>query len=313
MLDRLNAVPWDTLATVYQRGSDLPKLLKKLTSRSESVRQQAMFDLREELLHQGHVMPEAAAAVAPFLMEFVQAPKMSERAAALRMLADMAAWGSTFHYLTGAVGEPFRDLIASVIDPHPQAWRSLLRDADPRVVAATTAVVAFASSGGDWVEPLSQLASSGDPLVRCSALLALHVLGKRGVNVEAAPFAAAMSSSDRLVESAALIGLTRADPSRLDDEAFLQAAELAEPRPPVEGLPWGDGHLDHLVAQAVSAVALAAQRLDVVWLFIDARSGALLGSHELAAELVARQNRALGRPAPASRRRPRTGGTRAPG
>jgi hypothetical protein len=145
MLEGLDSVAWDKIPTAYDKGAQLPKLIKKLSSRSESVRDKALFDIREEIAHQGQIEPEAALAVAPFLIELIESPKVQGRDGLIRLLGDLACEGSSINWIVTPVVQAFEPLSKKFIDPHRELWTELLVHSDEHLVAATAFVVAFAA------------------------------------------------------------------------------------------------------------------------------------------------------------------------
>lgn len=287
MLESLTSVAWDAIPTAYEKGVQLPKLIKKLSSRSESVRDKAFFDLREEIAHQGQVEPDAALAVAPFLIELIQAPKAQDRDRLLWLLGDLASGGSSINWIATPVVRPFEALAKTCVDSHGELWAKLLADSDEKVVAATTLVVAFATDPERWRAPLVALGASPSALGRASALLALEILSRRSVAVPVSVFRSALANSDPLTRSAALIGLARLEPSTLDAADYDLAISLAR-APAVEHLPWADGLLDYWLTVAIAEAASAQGKSEVLWKLIDARAGALPGPGELATPLANR-------------------------
>jgi hypothetical protein len=286
MPENIDSVPWQTLQTAYEKGAELPKFLKKLSSRSEKVRGKALFDLREEIAHQGQIEPNAAAAVAPFLVELIEDPKTQGRARLCCLLGDLACWGSSFNYLIGPVPSPFEPIAHGVIDAHADLWRSLLESDEAGVAAAVALVVAFAGDPLPWLSTLMKATGATDALARTSALLALHVLARRGVDVPVAPFVLALSEDNALLKSAALIGIALLEPGRLTALEHAEATRLAAPHAPLEELGWADGHLDYWVAEAVAEAAAASGHVEVLWNLVDVRSGALPGPGYIAVRLA---------------------------
>jgi len=287
MLEGLDSVAWDKVPTAYDKGAQLPKLIKKLSSRSESVRDQAYFDLREEIAHQGQIEPDAALAVVPFLIELIQAPKVQERDRLLWLLGDLASEGSSINWIATPVVRPFEPLAKSFIEPYGEMWARLLQDSDEKIVAATSLVVAFATDPQPWYAPLVAVSASPSALGRASALLALEVLSRRGVSVSVSVFRDAYALPDALTMSAALIGIARLDPSSLDQADYVRAISLAR-APIVEHLPWADGLLDYWLTIAIAEAASTEGKSEVLWKLIDARDGALPGPGELAILLAKR-------------------------
>jgi len=68
VLEHLEEVPWHELHHAYGAADNVPSLIRKLTTGSDTDRQRAVDDLFGSLAHQGTVY-EASAAAVPFLVE----------------------------------------------------------------------------------------------------------------------------------------------------------------------------------------------------------------------------------------------------
>lgn len=71
MLERLDAVPWNSLRHAYGAASDVPEQLRKLLSPSEHIREDALSHLYGNIFHQG-TRYQAALYAIPFLFEIIQ-------------------------------------------------------------------------------------------------------------------------------------------------------------------------------------------------------------------------------------------------
>lgn len=67
MLEGLNDINWQRLTHAYGPASDVPELIRNLTSPAPDIREQAQKGLRSTIWHQGTVY-EATAYALPFLI-----------------------------------------------------------------------------------------------------------------------------------------------------------------------------------------------------------------------------------------------------
>ena len=168
MLEGLGSVAWEKIPTAYDRGAQLPKLIKKLSSRSESVREKAYFELREEIAHQGHVQPEAALAVAPFLVELIQSSKVQDRDRLLWLLGDLAV------FCRGAW-----DLLdLAPPGPGPDWILDALEKCEPETIPLERLVLAEATFGTAWQEKVTARSARLGPH-QLAALEQAHVMRQR--------------------------------------------------------------------------------------------------------------------------------------
>lgn len=89
MLDGLNGIDWTSLRHAYGPASDVPDLLRALTSPSRRTRTRALYDLHSTIWHQGTVY-EATAYAVPFLLELLREPAVPDKAEILGLLQVIA-------------------------------------------------------------------------------------------------------------------------------------------------------------------------------------------------------------------------------
>lgn len=89
MLEGLERIPWSELKHAYGEASDVPGLIRDLTSPDEDVRGRAMFALFGNIWHQGTVY-EASPHAVPFLQELLGSPHTPDRLKLAGLLAEMA-------------------------------------------------------------------------------------------------------------------------------------------------------------------------------------------------------------------------------
>lgn len=94
MLDGLDAIDWARLRHAYGSAEDVPDLLRDLASDDDDRQYEALDTLNTNIWHQGTVY-EASAYAAPFLIELVQAPSVSQRPMLLYLIS-LLAQGSSY-------------------------------------------------------------------------------------------------------------------------------------------------------------------------------------------------------------------------
>ena len=85
MLEALNQVKWSALSHAYGEASDVPGLLRALGSVRPQVRQEALWGLLSNVVHQG-TRYEASPHVVPFLLELLAAPAAREPSGLMGLL-----------------------------------------------------------------------------------------------------------------------------------------------------------------------------------------------------------------------------------
>jgi hypothetical protein len=70
----IDRVPWSKIEHAYGPATDVPDLIRALTSQDEKVRNQAWSELHGNLWHQGTIY-EATAHVVPVFLELLERPK----------------------------------------------------------------------------------------------------------------------------------------------------------------------------------------------------------------------------------------------
>lgn len=80
MLEGLETIDWSTLSHAYGPATDVPGLLRALSSPDHSVRRETVAELFGNIWHQGTVYSATAAAV-PFLYDLLAAPDVPTKRA----------------------------------------------------------------------------------------------------------------------------------------------------------------------------------------------------------------------------------------
>ena len=90
MIDGLDDVPWAKLQHAFGSASDVPSLLQSLVSANAGVRDEALTELCNSILHQGTVY-EATPYALPFLIRLLQQGEHPDRASVACLVASIIA------------------------------------------------------------------------------------------------------------------------------------------------------------------------------------------------------------------------------
>jgi hypothetical protein len=130
MLEGLDDINWQRLEHAYGQASDVPELIRNLTSPAPDIREQAQERLRSTIWHQGTVY-EATAYAIPFLIELLEHPEVPGRDHILFDLA-LLEEGSSRDDAPEArdwVEQQIHDAVARGLP----LYLSFLRESDPEV------------------------------------------------------------------------------------------------------------------------------------------------------------------------------------
>ncbi|MFX1449534.1 MAG: hypothetical protein ACFFCM_01755 [Promethearchaeota archaeon] len=89
MLEGLDDVEWDTLEHAYGEATDVPEQIRNLASNDPKIREQALYDLNGNILHQG-TRYEASAYAVPFIFEILKEPGAGDKAELIEFLVNLA-------------------------------------------------------------------------------------------------------------------------------------------------------------------------------------------------------------------------------
>src|SRR5262245_56982422 len=93
MLDALDQINWGQLSHAYGKATDVPALLRALSSDKKEVWDNALYQLYGNIWHQVTVYQATAYAV-PFLIELLNAPSVVCKANILDLLQALASGSS---------------------------------------------------------------------------------------------------------------------------------------------------------------------------------------------------------------------------
>ena len=89
MFEGLDEVDWNNLEHAYGKASDVPILLKDLTSKDPETRENALWELYGNIYHQG-TRYEATIYAIPFIFQIIRAPNSPQKADLIRFTVDLA-------------------------------------------------------------------------------------------------------------------------------------------------------------------------------------------------------------------------------
>lgn len=226
MLETLDSVPWETLGHAYGPATDVPDLIRQLTSNDLEDRKAALWHLHGNIWHQGTVY-EATAHTVPFFLELLQAESVVGKANILHLLALLSTGNSyldvhqdMFFYEEKRDTPEFQaemqvelgwvQAAHEAVRAGTPTYLRLLEDFDSVARAAAAFLLAHFPEDGLRLSRalVPYLTHEYNLYVRASLLLALGVLG-RG-NPEHLPLLeAALEEDAPLVTLAAAMSLAR--------------------------------------------------------------------------------------------------------
>ena len=118
MLEDLDKIDWSKLKHAYGEATDVPNLLRSLLSNDKKVRDDAMYELCGNILHQGTVY-EASSYAIPFLQELLKSPDTPDKASIAALLADMGIGHGYYDHILGN-----NQMVKGII--HEEMWREIL-------------------------------------------------------------------------------------------------------------------------------------------------------------------------------------------
>jgi len=172
MLEGLDTINWQRLTHAYGPATNVPELIRNLTSPTPDVREQAQEGLRSTIWHQGTVY-EATAYAIPFLIELLEHREVPCRDQILFDLA-LLAWGSSRDDAPEArdwIEQQIHDAVAHGLP----LYLSLLRESDPGVRRYVPFVLDVLPGCASAISSVleSHLLQETDPQVKAHLLLYL--------------------------------------------------------------------------------------------------------------------------------------------
>ncbi|HKI52586.1 MAG TPA: HEAT repeat domain-containing protein [Anaerolineales bacterium] len=117
-MEGLDRIDWSKLRHAYGEATDVPNQIRSLLSEDKKMRDDAMYELCGNIIHQGTVY-EASAYAVPFLQELLKAPDTPDKVAIAVLLAGMACGNDVYHGILG------NDKIMQGIT-YEEIWRNIL-------------------------------------------------------------------------------------------------------------------------------------------------------------------------------------------
>jgi hypothetical protein len=93
MLEKLDKINWSELDDAYGWATNVPTMIRDLTSSEKVVRQKAIYSLYSHIIHQGTPYSSTAFAI-PFLVELLQMPATLDREEIASLLVFIAEYCS---------------------------------------------------------------------------------------------------------------------------------------------------------------------------------------------------------------------------
>lgn len=105
MLEGLDEINWSQLHRAFGDANDVPNWIRALLYKDKQIRDNAIYELSENLQHQGTVY-EASFYALPFLLELLNSPHTPDKPAIAMLVADMGNnSGGPFDYEFGSKTE----------------------------------------------------------------------------------------------------------------------------------------------------------------------------------------------------------------
>ena len=98
MLDELNNVNWENLEAAHCPATEVPRLIRQLTSDDLNTRMEAFERLFEQLWHQENIF-EASLYALPHLVELLKAPGTPDKSRIAELVAAIATGTPPYHWV----------------------------------------------------------------------------------------------------------------------------------------------------------------------------------------------------------------------
>jgi len=269
MLEKLDTIDWSSLSHAYGEASDVPDIIRALTSNDKEIRSDAIFELHGNIWHQGTVY-EATAYAVPFLVELLEAPSVAGKSDILALLNAIAR-GSSYLEVHQSMdlfsaernSEGFSAKLAQELDFVRRAhdavvegtpiFLSLLsnKNVETRMWALYTLSTCVEQTVAIETALWERFVVEENPQVKASMMLCLRDLWQYQVHLSPSPPAPGQLQIHRLVEVmrstneselvrfSAALPLIRWLQAKARDEAFVRVEELADASwQAFSSLPW---------------------------------------------------------------------------
>lgn len=246
MLEGLDTIDWGKLTHAYGEASDVPALLRQLTSSKADEREQAMQELYGNIWHQGTVY-EASAQAVPFLIQLIESEVVEGKDEIFILLAHLAR-GTSYHdvhqhlpMLKAEAQKPewqsgiqkelvwVRDVKAAVKAGENNYLR-FLSETDPALRDATAYLLAALDHPAPELaaKVWSRFEQERNERVQASLVLAFGILAEPIEPNLSLLLANLVDGQSKSVRLAAAMSLVRLAPDQLPREALALLVEAAQ-------------------------------------------------------------------------------------
>ncbi len=224
MLDGLDEVDWDALTHAYGAATDVPDLIRALSSNDVDERCEAFEVLFTNIWHQGTVY-EATAVAVPFLVGLLADSRVGGKEGILQLLASIAQGGS------------FIDAHAGILDQAGMGTRTederLDRDSQRARELGYVRAGCAAVEAGVWT--YLELLADDEPEVRIAAAFTLGQCRGRASQVISELLARVAAETDGVSQAALILAINALAPGAWDTEEANRffAERIGPTEPPV--------------------------------------------------------------------------------
>jgi HEAT repeat protein len=325
MLEGLDQIDWGRLNHAYGEAVDVPGFIRALLSPDQDERNDALYELFDNIWHQGTVY-EATAFAVPFLIELLAEPHVGGKEGILHLLASIVAGRSYidlhaggFERMRTAAGsegeredreaQRARELgwvraAAQAVEAGVTTYLGLLTDDDPEVrIFATYALGRCGGRAAQIVRELvARVSVETDARTRAALVLAKGALeAAAGQPGDASAFIAERMGPQEqpVVRLAAALALAKSSPAEPGREVLETLALATGPAwSDFERLPWCEGGVAVCVGEALAEVPEA--RLHFLLGLLENEDDAVRSGARGAIEELCRARRSVARLAAAA-------------
>lgn len=256
MLKGIDEIDWGRLEHAYGPATDVPGMLRQLTSPDPGERGEAVQALFGTIWHQGTVY-EASAHAVPFLIELLESASVADKDQILVLLAHLAK-GTSYHdvhqhlplFRNQALTTDWKERIqrelawvrstTAAVNAGKPVYIGLISHPDSVVrEAAAYLLASFTSPSPELARRLwSEYQRETDDRVKTSILLAFGILAEPTVSNRDLVLSVLDGARERSVELAAALSLIRLAPGEVPAEVL--AVVLAAALEPARYAPFQD-------------------------------------------------------------------------
>jgi hypothetical protein len=260
----LDGISFDKLSHAYGKAKDVPALLRDLASSQAKKRAQAIFQLGASICHQG-TFYSATPATIPYLVDLLTQPKLKDKHAVLRLLADIATLDDHGRFLlTGLEAKRLPALpriwtrSLDAVRAGTATYQALLTSRESRVRAQAAFLLAWLDVHAKASAPLVRraLEHEKDPNTRAAMHLSLAYLARYAkTRGDAASHTASLSNANAVVCTAAALALAHLERGKVSSEVVRVLGEgAAKKKLAKTELPWLGGDLSLFATRVLAAL-----------------------------------------------------------